>query len=50
MEGLNLISFRGYNFHNKDVRLDEKPMKELVMSGLVIYFGATKVMDNYFSL
>ena len=37
-------------FLNKDVRLDEKLMKELVMCGLVTYFGAREVKDNYFPL
>ena len=50
MEWLNLYSLRGYNFHNEDIRLDEKSMKELVMCELVTYFGARKVMDNYFFL
>ncbi len=45
-----MFSLRGCNFLNKDVRLDEKLMKELVMCGLVTYFGAREVVDNYFSL
>lgn len=47
---VNLFSLRGCNFLNKDVRLDEKLMKELVMCGLVTYFGAREVKDNYFLL
>ena len=47
---VNLFSLRGCNFLNKDVRLDEKLMKELVMCGLVTYFGAREVKDNYFPL
>ena len=50
MERLNLYSFRGYNFHNKDLRLNENSMKELLICELVTYFGARKVMDDYFSL
>ena len=45
-----MVPFRGYNFLNKDVRLDEKLMKELVLCGLVTYFGAREVKDNYFPL
>ena len=48
---VNFIFFlRGCNFLNKDVRLDEKLMKELVMCGLVINFGAREVKHNYFPL
>ena len=45
---IKFIFFGVCNFLNKDVRLDDKLMKELVMCGLVTYFGAREVKDNYF--
>ena len=47
---VKFIFFGVCNFLNKDVRLDDKLMKELVMCGLVINFGAREVKDNYFPL
>ena len=38
---ISLIKMYGWN---------EKLMKELVMCGLVTYFGAREVKDNYFPL